>query len=106
MIALYIVSTLIILYFLQYLYLYIKYDFPLRPKEDGFTYVYVEIDGSVRELNEIEREYLSQKFHPNDGNRPYIKWKYSQKTPSGDVAGFIKRRRVPKKISIQQKNNK
>jgi len=101
MIVLSIISGIIIIYLLFSLYLYIKYDFPLRPKENGFRYVYVENDGSVRELNEDEKKYLGETFLPTDGNRPYIKWNYNQKTPDGKISGFIKRRRVPKNMMIQ-----
>jgi hypothetical protein len=41
-----------------------------RPSND---YVYVNDDGTARELSPVEREYLGQKFHPGDSGRPYIK---------------------------------
>ena len=62
--------------------------------------MYVENDGSVRELDKTEEAYLSEKFHPNDGARPYVKFSYKQLTPDGNVSGFIARRRVPAKIPI------
>jgi hypothetical protein len=61
MIVLYIIAAIIFAYLLFSLVLYAKYDFPLRPKENGFTYVYIEDDGSVRELIEDEKNYLSKK---------------------------------------------
>ena len=72
-----------------------------RPKEDGFKYVYVREDGSVRELTEDERGYLSTDFHPNDGARPYIKFHFGAKTPDKKISGYIERRQVPAKINIQ-----
>ena len=78
-----------------------KNFFPLRPKEDGFEFVYVEDDGSVRELDASEKGYLSEKFDPNDGGRPYIKFNYKHLTPKGEISGFIDRRSVPKDIVIK-----
>jgi hypothetical protein len=83
------------------LILYLKYEFPLRPKEDGFEFVHVELDGSVRELDETEQKYLQEEFLPNDGARPYIKTSYKQLTPDNKMWGFIKRKRVPRGIKIE-----
>lgn len=74
---------------------------PLRPKEPGFEFVYVENDGSARELDEEEQEYLKTEFHGGDGNRPYIKDRYSQLTPDNKMHGYILRTRVPKSIEIK-----
>jgi len=71
-----------------------------RPKEEGFQYVYVNEDGSVRQLSQDEREYLSTEFDPTDGNRPYIKFHFNSKTPDKSISGFIERRQVPAKIRI------
>jgi|SRR6185437_14243314 len=72
-----------------------------RPKEAGFRYVYVNLDGSARELTAEEREYLSETFSGGDGGRPYIKFKYESLTPDGRISGFLERRQVPAKIEIQ-----
>lgn len=69
-----------------------------------FKYVYVELDGSVRELFQDEKEYLTQIFHPNDGGRPYIKSNYSQLTPEDNICGFLERSKVPKEINIKLVN--
>ncbi|MFT4019630.1 MAG: hypothetical protein QM668_21885 [Agriterribacter sp.] len=82
-----------------HLYSFFAYP-PLRPKEEGFKYVHVDYDGSVRELYPEEVEYLSQKFDGADGGRPYIKYKYEQRTPDGKLDGYMPRRRVPKDIPI------
>jgi hypothetical protein len=73
---------------------------PRRPKEPGFEYVYVNDDGNARELDEDERTYLLTKFHPADGNRPYIKSKYSVHTPDGKLRGYLWRRRLPKQVRV------
>ena len=97
-----IVGLIILLWVGMYIYAYFKWP-PLRPKEDGFKYVHVDHDGSVRELYPEEVEYLSQKFHPADGGRPYVKNAYEEKTPDGRISGFILRRRVPEKNNHYQK---
>ena len=84
------------------LYIYIKYFAPLRRKEDGFPFVSIELDGSVRELYEDEKEYLNTKFDPGDGARPSIKGYYGKTTPDGRTDGFILRRRVPFWIKIKE----
>lgn len=83
------------------IYMFIRYFAPLRKWEEGFPYVSVELDGSVRELYEDEKEYLNTKFDPGDGARPYIKSRYSDLTPDGKIQGFMRRRRVPFWIKIK-----
>ncbi len=90
-----IIAIFIILYF------YFRLFAPVRKREKGFQYVYIEADGSVRELKEEERDYLTEVFSPNDGARPYIKNRYSELTPDGKLNGFINRRRVPASIKIE-----
>lgn len=84
------------------LYIYIKYFAPLRKREEGFPYVSVELDASVRELYEDEKAYLNTKFEPSDSGRPYVKGYYSKTTPDGRIDGFILRRRVPFWIKIKE----
>ena len=79
---------------------------PVRKKEGGFKYVYVEDSGRVRELNADEQNYLKEEFHPGDGNRPYIKLRYSELTPDGKLSGFILRHRVPATIEIEKSSIK
>ncbi len=61
-----------------------------------YPYVYVEDNGAFRELTENEKEYLQEKHHPSDGDRPYIKSRYGSKTPDGKMRGFCKRAALPK----------
>lgn len=60
-----------------------------------YPYVYVNDDGSVRELHQEERIYLETPFHPADGARPYIKSSYNQKDGWGNLAGFCRRSKIP-----------
>lgn len=63
-------------------------------------YVYVNLDGSVRELTDDEKDYLSEEFHPLDGAQPYIKQFYYQLTPDHKIHGFLRRDAVPPHIAI------
>lgn len=67
-----------------------------RSSVHPYPYVYVNVDGSARELHPDERDYLETRFQPGDGDMPYIKSRYSQKDGWGDIAGFLKRSRLPK----------
>jgi hypothetical protein len=73
---------------------------PRRGRELGFKFVYVNQDGSVRELSPSEQNFLSQKFQGGDGGRPYIKSSYESSNGWGSQSGFIERRRVPSRIKI------
>ena len=67
-------------------------------KEKGlipYVYIYVNEDGSYRELRDDERKYLEEKFHPADGNRPYVKSTFYSKTPDGKISGFLNRTKLP-----------
>jgi hypothetical protein len=72
-------------------------------KRDPHPYVYVEDDGSFRELCDDEKEYLEEKFHPGDGARPYVKFFYRTKTPDGRLSGFCRRRKIPKGLAAGEK---
>jgi hypothetical protein len=72
-----------------------------RPKESGFRYVFVNPDGSARELTADEQEYLNSEFSGGDGARPYIKFRYESLTPDGRIIGFLERRQLPAAIKIQ-----
>ena len=77
---------------------------PRRPPEDGFRFVYVNQDGTVRELSPAERVYLSTEFIGGDSGRPYIKGSYGSRDGWGSLSGFIERRRVPSRITIMAVN--
>jgi hypothetical protein len=77
---------------------------PRRPDEPGFAYVYVNQDGSVRELSPAEQAYVSTEFQFGDGARPYIKGSYESRDGWGSRSGFLLRRRVPKRLVIAAVN--
>ena len=73
---------------------------PRRPGEPGFKFVYVNQDGSAREVSPAEQAYLSEKFSGGDSGRPYIKSSYKSRDGWGSISGFIERRYVPARIKI------
>ena len=103
---LYIIGGLLLSILLFGIISIIVIDFPLRKDDLGFEYVYVEEDGSVRELYNDEVEYLNTEFSPADGARPYIKTFYNDKTPDKKLWGFILRKKVPKRILIKSIDKK
>lgn len=105
MTIMYILIGIVLLIALLILSYYLRHLVPLRPKENGFEYVFVENDGTVRELDKEDQEYLLEEFSPTDGARPYIKSRYSDLTPDKKQNGFISRRRVPKSVKIKTLHN-
>ena len=67
---------------------------------EPYPYVEVGSDGAVRELHQLEREYLETPFYSSDGGRPFIKPRYSWRNALGDIAGFLERSKVPRKMTI------
>lgn len=78
---------------------------PRRLRGTGFPFVYVEEDGTVREPNADERDYLNEQFEPTDGGRPYIKFNYESKTPDGNISGFLWRCHLPSNIPIRSNDD-
>jgi len=77
---------------------------PSSPTNTEFPFVYVNQDGSARELSPNEQTYLSTEFRGDDSGRPYIKATYKSSDGWGSQSGFIERRRVPKHIQIDPVN--
>ncbi|WP_284350401.1 hypothetical protein [Roseisolibacter agri] len=74
---------------------------PSRDAPDPTQFVWVEDDGSARELTPDEQEYLGTEFPPGDGARPYIKWRYGARTPDGRLSGFLERRKLPARVVVR-----
>ncbi len=68
----------------------------VRDKTDPFPYIYINPDGSARELHAREKEFLETPFHPADGGRPYVKRAYADKDGWGEIGGFLKRSKLPR----------
>jgi hypothetical protein len=62
--------------------------------------VYINEDGSIRELTETDKKYVDTEFSPLDGARPYIKSRYSQRTALGEIRGYLPRTEVPEGMPI------
>jgi hypothetical protein len=73
---------------------------PDEAKLDPYPYVYVNADGSARELHPNERKHLETFFDPFGGGGPPVKYKYSQKLESGQIAGFLRRSKLPRGMEI------
>ncbi len=66
-----------------------------------FPYVYVNADGTIRELHSNERSYLLSEFRPGDGAMPYIKSSYSQLNSWRELTGYLERSKVSHGAQIQ-----
>ena len=68
---------------------------PDEARQDPYPYVWVNRDGSARELHPKERSYLETPFEGADGGRPYVKRAYETKDGWGSLAGFLPRAKLP-----------
>jgi hypothetical protein len=71
------------------------------PTAAPYLYVYVNADGTARELHANERQYLETQFRPGDGAAPYIKGSYAERNGWGDLNGYLERSRLPHGIEIR-----
>jgi hypothetical protein len=62
--------------------------------------VWVNGDGSARELTVAEKKYVDTEFSPFDGARPYIKSRYEQRNGWGKLNGYLQRKDVPEGVAI------
>jgi hypothetical protein len=62
--------------------------------------IWIEANGSVRELTEAEKAHVDAAFSPFDGARPYIKSRYEQRDGWGEVSGYLPRSEVPNGVPI------
>jgi hypothetical protein len=65
----------------------------------GGALVYVNEDGSVRELTQGEKTYVATPFSPLDGARPHIKLRYFDRAARG-IQGYLPRTQVPHGMPI------
>jgi hypothetical protein len=69
-------------------------------KSKLFPYIYINADGSARELHATERTYLETEFAGGDGNAPNIKLEYEERNGWGDLNGYLARDRLPSGMPI------
>jgi len=75
-------------------------EWELTPVREAKDYVHIEADGSARELDERERRYIEQRFHYANGDRPYVKQTYEQRTPDDRIWGYLHRFALPEGMSV------
>jgi hypothetical protein len=69
------------------------------PYFESYAYIYVNADGSARELHSDERQYLESDFLPGDGAAPSIKRDYGQRNGWGEISGYLERSKLPKALN-------
>ena len=60
-----------------------------------YPYIYVNADGTARELYASERAYLETEFKGGDGAMPSIKDSYEERNGWGEIKGYLKRAALP-----------
>ena len=68
-----------------------------RPSEE---LVYIDNDGSARELTAAEKKYVDTEFSPFDGARPHIKQHYLERNAWGELRGFLEKSEVPDSVPV------
>jgi hypothetical protein len=63
--------------------------------------VFIDDDGSARELTDAEQAYVDADFSPFDGARPYIKSRYDQRNALGELRGFLQRQLLPAGLPVR-----
>ncbi len=60
-----------------------------------YPYIYINADGTARELHAGERAYLETEFKGGDGAMPYVKDSYEERNGWGEISGYLKRAALP-----------
>ena len=68
------------------------------PADARERYVWVDDDGSARELSPEECAFLATPFEGFDGGRPYVKERYRSLTPDKRMRGFLELHRLPREL--------
>ena len=71
------------------------------PNVESYPYVYVNADGTARELHPNERQYLETEFLPGDGAAPHVKDSYAELDGWGEIRGFLVKSKLPEGTPIQ-----
>jgi hypothetical protein len=72
------------------------------PDAENYLYVYVNADGTARELHPNERQYLETEFLPGDGAAPSVKDSYAERNGWGEIRGYLERSKLPEGTPVQQ----
>jgi hypothetical protein len=62
--------------------------------------IWINEDGSARELTEADKAYVDTNFSPFDGARPYVKAQYAQLNGWGRLNGYLSRTDLPEGVPI------
>jgi len=65
-----------------------------------YPYIYVNTDGTARELHAGERAYLETEFKGGDGAMAYIKDSYEERNGWGEINGFLERAALPAGMAV------
>jgi hypothetical protein len=77
------------------------FEIPLRKwRASAFDYVYVDDNGNVRELDAAEEEFVTTAVFPDGDADRYIKFRYDSLTSDGRLAGYLRRRQLPRQIPV------
>ncbi len=60
-----------------------------------YPYIYVNADGTARELHAGERAWLETEYTVGDGAMPSIKDSYEERNGWGEIGGYLKRAVLP-----------
>ena len=60
-----------------------------------YPYIYINADGTARELHAGERAYLETEFEGGDGAMPSTKDSYEERNGWGEISGYLKRAALP-----------
>jgi hypothetical protein len=66
----------------------------------AYPYIYVNADGTARELHARERAYLETEYKGGDGAMPYIKDSYEERNGWGEIRGFLARAALPAETPV------
>jgi hypothetical protein len=70
------------------------------PVADLYPYVYVNADGTARELHPSERRWLATEFKGGDGAAPSIKSSYEERNGWHELTGYVERSLLPEGVAI------
>src|SRR5580693_6091170 len=60
-----------------------------------YPYIYVNADGTARELHADERAWLETEYTLGDGAAPHVKDSYDDRNGWGELNGYLKRAALP-----------
>jgi hypothetical protein len=60
-----------------------------------YPYIYINADGTARELHAGERAWLETEYKGGDGAMPYVKDRYEERNGWDELNGYLKRAALP-----------